>query len=358
MIPPYRRAIALMVVTGSALAAADGPPAHATHATAEPPAPPPAAEPAGHVYRPSTLGLGPLRLSSQSPGQSLRLGLVPHTPADLATGEWKFYAGASWVNVWAYEQTHELDFESLTSEALLAYGLDDDWAIEAGAASRVTFGGRMDSFIQGFHDLFGLDQEGRDQAPRNRTYVRIDANDSQPGLLLGDEEMQGNRLFNLRGAVLYTLSHGHDAWPAAAIACTLQAPIGERRGYDGGLIDVSLDLSLAKAYGGLVVYGSVAWTRFGADKLYDLDLHRSNWAGFGALEWRVTQDWSLLVQYLVSQGVAPDLYSLSKPSHELTFGTQVRVGRHTIMQLGVIENVFIFDNSPDFGIHLALEMRL
>src|SRR5688572_12610866 len=54
--------------------------------------------------RPMALGLGPLRISSQSPGQSLRLGLVPHTPADLATGEWKLYVGSSWVNVWADEE--------------------------------------------------------------------------------------------------------------------------------------------------------------------------------------------------------------------------------------------------------------
>jgi hypothetical protein len=316
------------------------------------------AKPAGHTHPQSALGLGPLRLSSQSPGQSLRLGLVPHTPADLATGEWKFYAGSSWVNVWAQEMTHELDFEMLTTEALVAYGMTNEWAIEVGATSRVTFGGHMDGFIEGFHDAFGLDQQGRDGTARNRTHVRIDPNSEQPGLVLDDTELQGNRLFNLRGALLYTLSHGHDVWPAAAITCTLQVPVGERRGYGGNLVDVSLDLSLAKTYADLVIYGSVAWTRFGADRLYDLDLHRSNWAGFGALEWRVTSDWSLLLQYLVSQGIAPDLYSLSKPSHELTLGTQLRVGRHTIMQLGLIENVFIFDNSPDFGVHLALEMRL
>lgn len=322
-------------------------------------APPTAADgPPGHTHPHSALGLGPLRLASQSPGQSLRLGLVPHTPADLAADEWKFYAGSSWVNVWAYEKTHELDFEMLTTEALVAYGLTDAWAIELGATSRVTFGGRMDAFIQGFHDLFDLDQEGRDLTPRNRAHVRIDPNDAQPGLALDDADLQGNRLFNLRGALLYTFSHGHEAWPAVAVACTVQAPVGERRGYGGNLLDVSLDLALAKAYGDVVVYGSVAWTRFGADRLYDLELHRSNWAGFAALEWRVTPDWSLLLQYLLSQGIAPDLYSLSKASHELTLGTQVRVGRHTIMQLGLIENVFIFDNSPDFGIHVALEMRL
>jgi hypothetical protein len=304
------------------------------------------------------LGLGPLRLCSQSPGQSLRLGLVPHTPADLSVGEWKYLASASWVNVWANEEDVALDYEALTSEALMAYGVSDAWAVELGATSRVTFGGRMDGLIQGFHDVFGLSQDGRDEVPLNQTDIRIEPNAHQPGLVLDGSDLDGNWQFFLRGALIYTFAHGRDGWPAASLACTLQAPIASRRGYEGGLVDVSLDLSLAQTIGDVVLYGSAAWTRFGADELYGLHLHRSNWAGLGAIEWRVTSDWSLVVQYLLSQGVAPDLYAFSKPSHELAMGTQVRVGRHTILQLGFIENVFIFDNSPDFGIHLALEMRL
>lgn len=128
------------------------------------------------------LGLGPLHLGSQSPGQSLRLGLVPHTPADLLDGEWKYFVGSSWVNVWANEATHQLDYEALTTEALVGYGLSDRWALELGALHRVTFGGRMDAMIQGFHEIFDLGQDGRDEVPLNRTYIHIDPNADQPGL--------------------------------------------------------------------------------------------------------------------------------------------------------------------------------
>lgn len=317
------------------------------------PAPPPVT-----VDEHTVLGLGPLRLSSQSPGQSLRLGLIPHTPVDLTAGEWKLYAGSSWVNVWANEADYALDYEALTTEVLMAYGINHHWAIEVGALNRVTFGGRMDAMIQGFHDAFDLGQSGRDSVPLNQTNIRIDPTNTQPGLLLGEEDLQNNSQTYLRGALLWTMTDGHDAWPATALALTLQAPIGDRGGYNGGLIDVSLDLSLSKPIGDWVGYASVALTRFAADEVYGLDLHRTNWAGLGAIEYRITSDWSVLLQYLVSQGVAPDLYVFSKASHELTLGTQVRVGRHTIMQLGLIENLFIFENSPDFGVHLALEMRL
>lgn len=312
----------------------------------------------GHEHPHELLGLGPLRLSSQSPGQSLRLGLIPHTPVDLSAGEWKIYAGSSWVNVWANEEDYALDYEAITTEVLVAYGINHSWAIEVGALNRVTFGGRMDAMIQGFHDGFNLGQSGRDSVPLNQTNIRMDPTDTQPGLLLGADELQNNYQTFVRGALLWTMTDGHDAWPATALALTVQVPIGDRGGYDGGLIDVSLDLSLAKPIGDWVGYASVALTRFAADEVYGLDLHRTNWAGLGAIEYRITSDWSVVMQYLLSQGVAPDLYVFSKASHELTLGTQVRVGKHTIMQLGLIENLFIFENSPDFGIHLALEMRL
>lgn len=309
-------------------------------------------------HRHSALGLGPLRLSSQSPGQSLRLGLIPHTPADLGAGEWKIYAGGSWVNVWADEADYALDYESLTTEAVVSYGFTNAWAVEVGVLHRVTFGGRMDAMIQGFHDAFDLGQNGRTDVPLNQTAIRIDPTGSQPGLLLDDADLQNNHLTFMRGALLWTMTDGHHTWPATALSLTVQAPIGERRGYDGGLLDLSLDLSLAKPIGDWVGYASVAYTRFGADEVYGLDLYRSNWSGLGAIEYRITDGWSVVLQYLLSQGVAPDLYVFSKASHELTLGTQVRVGNHTIMQLGLIENLFIFENSPDFGVHLALEMRL
>lgn len=304
------------------------------------------------------LGLGPLRLCSQSPGQSLRLGLVPHTPAELAAGEWKLHAGSTWVNVWASEQHYELDYEALTSEAVVSYGISDRWGLELGATNHATFGGHLDGAIQKFHSVFGLDQDGRDQVPRDRTHVRIDPTSHQNGVELDEEELDGNRTNFLRGAALCTLCHGEDGWPAVAVVGTLQAPLGSRRGYDGGILDVSLDLSVAERLGDWVIYASVACTRFAADEVYGIHLHRTNWAGLGAIEYRLTGDWSLVVQYLLSEGVAPDLYVFSKPSHELAVGTQVRLDRQVTLQFGVIENVFVFDNSPDFGLHLALEVRL
>lgn len=41
----------------------------------------------------------------------------------------------------------------------------------------VRFAGAMDGYVQGFHDLFGIDQSGRDLVPKNDFHFFIDPPD-------------------------------------------------------------------------------------------------------------------------------------------------------------------------------------
>ena len=66
---------------------------------------------------------------------------------------------------------------------------------------------------------------------------------------------------------------------------------------------------------------------------------------------------SLLIQYLVSEGVAEDLGEISKPSHEVTLGWKGEVRKGTVVEVGLIENVITYDNSPDFGVHAGFTQR-
>ena len=303
------------------------------------------------------VGLGPLRIPSQSPGQSLRLGILPRTPSNLPVGTWQGFTSATWVNVWANTEDVHLDYESATVSAALAYGLADGWQVEGEVTMRTTFGGYMDGFIEGFHRTFGIGQDGRTAAPRGETAIDIAPSSSQPGLHEDNKDLQRDRAYFARGYVEHTLLHGDDLLPVVALALTAQAPVGHNRLVNGGAVDVGANLAIAKRFGTLVCYTSVAYTRFGADTLSGITLHRSNWSGMAALEYNHNNNASLVVQYLLSQGVAPDYHDLSKASHEVAIGVKFTTGEATEVELGVIENLFVFDNSPDFGVHLGVAHR-
>jgi hypothetical protein len=48
---------------------------------------------------------------------------------------------------------------------------------------------------------------------------------------------------------------------------------------------------------------------------------------------------------------------LSKPSNELGLGLKVRLGGGSVLELGLTENVVVFDSGPDFGMHAGLALR-
>ena len=303
------------------------------------------------------VGLGPLRLGSQSPGQSLRLGLVPRTPSNLPAGAVEIYTGGTWVNVWADKDAYHLDYEALSSEVSLTYGLSRDWQLEGGIITRTTFGGHLDAFIQGFHQALGMGQGGREEYPHDTTAIHIDPSGSQPGVDLGAADLQGPTTTHGRLTVQRTLVHGGEWHPALALALTAQVPLDNQVRYGGNIADVAADLAVAQRLDRWYGYVTGTYARFGSNRINGVHLHRSNVSGLAAMECRLTPGWSLTLQYLVSQGIAPDYYVFSKASHELTAGTKVVISHQLTLDFGLIENLVIFANSPDFGLHLAVVPR-
>ena len=83
----------------------------------------------------------------------------------------------------------------------------------------------------------------------------------------------------------------------------------------------------------------------------------TQYSGLLAAEWRFDSNMSLVLQYLVSQGVAKDLGDFSQNSNEITLGWKWELAERTVFELGLIENIIDFNNSPDFGIHAGLTVR-
>ena len=70
--------------------------------------------------------------------------------------------------------------------------------------------------------------------------------------------------------------------------------------------------------------------------------------------WQWKPNLSMLFQYVFSEGVVKDFGSLSDSSHEVNIGFKWRLSSGSIIEFAMVENVITHDNSPDFGLHLAL----
>lgn len=66
---------------------------------------------------------------------------------------------------------------------------------------------------------------------------------------------------------------------------------------------------------------------------------------------------SLILQYLGTEGQAVDFGPFSETSNEIVVGWKWEAAPGGVLEVGLIENVVTFDNSPDFGVHAAWTQR-
>ena len=86
-------------------------------------------------------------------------------------------------------------------------------------------------------------------------------------------------------------------------------------------------------------------------------LRRTQWSAMAAVEYRASTRTSYLLQGLVTSPSAKDFGDFAKPTYEVTLGFKRVLSRDLLLEASVLENLFVFDNSPDVGFHVGLVWR-
>ncbi len=306
----------------------------------------------------SHVGYGPLKIQSQSPFQALRLSLLPRTPSTLARGQWEVRGNGTWVNVWGREEARFLlDYEMLQTTVSAAYGITDTVQIEAALVERSRFGGEMDGFVQGFHNLFGIAQNGRDEVPKGDFTFRIEPGTDRPGAAL-DSGDRGVFSRSFQVSLQHTVTCGTSRLPAFSYAITVRSEPGNSPDLEGSEgLDAGVSVAVARRFGKLYFYETLGYAWFGGEEFLQIALEKTQWTSLTAFEWRFAPRMSAVAQYLLTTGVARDLDAFSAASNEITLGWKWEVVRNTVLEVGLMENVITFDNSPDFGLHVGIAHR-
>jgi thiol-disulfide isomerase/thioredoxin len=321
-----------------------------------------------HGYRSSAIcfshvGYGPLALYAQSPFQSLRMAMRPRTPSTLGQGQWQLRGTATWVNVWIVddfelpeeEQEFFLDTEMLQTALSVAYGITDTLEIEGELQDRSRFGGAMDSFIEGFHDQFRLDQNGRDRHPRDSFDAQFRPQ-GQPAVVLDDSD-RGSYSRSAQATIQHNVTCGTARLPALSYSFTARYNTLDVDLSGGSPWDFGASVAASRRFGKFYLYTTLGYGLFGRDSFRGIELDTTQFSWMLALEWRVAGRLSLLAQYLWTEGVVPGFGPFSDPSNEITLGLKWELHERGTLEFGLIENVIEFDNSPDFGAHVGFTQR-
>lgn len=290
-----------------------------------------------------------MRIASQAPLQSLRLGMVPVFPGELAPGALQAEFSQTWTNVWINDRPNVLlDYEALHTRLTVGWRPAESTLLEIGIEERSAFGGVLDPLIQNFHHRIGNTLNGRDTVPRGT--VNIEIRDAASGELLMERRDLGPFARGVSVTVARTTDtpHGRLAWGA-----TLRVPLR----HAGDELTSSTDAGVSAAWSrnvlGRSVHAGAGITRFGSDRIGGVRVHRLQGTGFAAIVQPLSPRTSAVAQYLFNEGVARG-GALGRNAHEVSLGGRVRIGRNTTLEVALLENVINFDNGPDFGIHIGV----
>ncbi len=304
------------------------------------------------------LGRGPLHMTSLSPFQTLRPGFTPRPPSILPDGIWELRLTESWGNLWAVnENDYLIDMEVLHSNLAVGYGLGGGFRADLELEVSARFGGAMDRMIDNVHAAIGAETRHRTEFSRNDFRLELQGREGRPSGQLTNED-RGVFAQAAVGTLQWTFSKGGPGRPALSTALSVRVELGNNEDLHGGApVDFAWSISGAERLGPLILSlsGVVAW--YGTESFGDIPLEAVQVSGLAAVEWPVHEDLSIVLQYLASQGVVEDWKDFSKPSHEIMLGVRAGVGQHVEFEIGLLENIGIPDNSPDFGFHAGLSFR-
>ena len=312
------------------------------------------------TLRDENFGMGKLEIRSQAIGQSMRLTVPFLIPGDITKG-WRTYLGTTWTNVWANDEEFLLDYEMLDTFLAVGYGLNDDVGLALVIDNRSYFGGAMDGFIEGFHDLFGVSQDGRDTSPNGRAIIQR----TDPATGDVTAEISASELNNTGASFMlnYNFDFGLRGMPSVNLYGVARYPLESPKIFsNNNELDYGLGMGLSKRWvEHWYTYAMLNYTIYadrGTTVPGGVEFENTQWTGMFAVAWQYHPDLSIIAQYLYSSAAIKTLKALDEAAHEVHLGFKWRLADKYMLDFAIIENIITMDNSPDFGLHLGLSLDL
>ena len=246
-----------------------------------------------------------------------------------------------------------IDGETWRTSITATYGLTDRFEIGIEVPFIRHTGGSLDGAIEGWHDLFGLPNGGRDKVARDQlvyawiseSVTQADFRSSASGV--GDTTLHlGYRL-------------GNSAKRNWSLRAGVKLPTGDPdklTGSDSTDFFASLHMTQADLFGrsSLVFHGSLGAISIGDGNVGESQLE--DWVAFGSASvvWQPWQRVSLKTQVDFNSPLYNSrLRELGDASVQLGLGGTIRLTDRTLLDIALIEDI-VTDTSPDVVFHLGL----
>ena len=265
--------------------------------------------------------------------------------------------GGSWANIWTQGKRYDLDYEILHSRLSLSYGVNHRFLFTAAFEKKNYFGGAMDGFLIAFHNLIGVEQDGRDKVKSNKAHYLF--RDAQGHVIVDSTDIAVFNNNALQASVSYILTPGSRWLPAVNLSGTVSWSLNTPLMGSGEAVDTAFGVGLSKRWAKKwLTYHEVSFIYFGKNELPHFSMKNNGYSLINAVVWEWRPSISWLLQFMYTNGLIKDFPDLKDPSYEAHIGMKWQTKHDGMFEFAVIENVINYDNSPDFGVHLKYTLAL
>jgi hypothetical protein len=243
-----------------------------------------------------------------------------------------------------------VDAETREARLTLQGPISDRIAWQLQLPYRYTGGGNLDSFIDSWHDFFGLSEGARPILPRDQTNIVY----ARSGARQLDVRSSTSGLADIQGALGYSLHASRDS--AVMAWLSVELPTGDEDDLTGnGATDVSLLLSgQHRLNDRWSAFGQVAGTWLGESNLLPIEQDDIVWSAMAGVSVRAWRGLSLKAQIDAHTAVYDSKLDFFSEAVELTVGGDYRFASGWRLDLGVSED-FAVEHSPDVVFVIGLK---
>lgn len=306
---------------------------------------------------PAAGGPHPFLTADQNPFIQIFSLPLPRNPQRVQAGAWDldFVLDLTNNSIGEGAATEEiiLDGETYRSTLMVSRGLSG--GLEAGIAIPYVMHRRgvFDSFIENWHDTFGLSNRKRTAFERDQL---VFSHEDPDGSLVLDEPAEG--LGDIRLFLGLPLGEDRAAGRDYALHLSLKLPSGDAAkllgsgGTDLALQLSAMDTALLERWR-TALFWSLGALRLGSGEV--LEAIRRDYVAIAMVgtETALTDRLSLKAQIDAHTSFYDSgLAALGSDSVQLTVGGTIGLGGRNVLDLGLVENLFT-DTTPDLVFHLA-----
>ncbi|MGR5354458.1 DUF3187 family protein [Vibrio chagasii] len=296
----------------------------------------------------------PMFVYAQSPIHSNVLSTQLRSAEPNRTGTIEFKSSYTQASIWAHTQAYSLDYYQNQSNIAVQWQASPIWKTELDYRVVTAKDSGLDSFVMGFHDLFGVGQNGRDEVAEDQFTMYFHNAGVHVSDFEGDDLTNAITFYN----ELLLYSRGPMSLSAGGSLFYNNVRSGQfaRTSFEQG---VQLNYSyITPRHSFFSTIGLVHRNSDGhlvSDERLALENVSASWAvGY---EYRWNQRHSFVLESLNYQGWATNDPDFSEPSNEVVVGYRYRLYRLALEAL-MIENIRNMDNSTDIGFTLGVRFSI